>query len=359
MKILFCNITYMNNYIGKTNDDMPTKGGAWVQKNNEAHEQWNFLNVDGFCYGFVMNKGEEFAIERIDGAVTKTSEVDDVTIVWCALNNSNKTVIVGWYEHATVYRNFHDSVVTPLFGLDRMYFCKADANDCYLLPENKRVFTIGRASKEGSGKGFGQQNYWYAESDYARNELIPEVIKFMENNRDERINKTKRDFEDSGNKNPLSDVEMAKADELFSNGDYLAFLPYGYRCFHSTKTADAAYDIASALCSLYQYEYAAKWYEKVIEIEGENWNNTSYFPYLYQQIGLYEKSVDSAMKLLKFEESRPEEVKHEIYGIIADNLYYQNKKNEAILWLDKIISESSDNELIRYTISVRKEWSGQ
>ena len=66
MKIIFCNITYMNRYMGITDDDSTNKGGSWVVKNEDAHEQWNFLNYNGNCYGFVMNPGEQFAIERID-----------------------------------------------------------------------------------------------------------------------------------------------------------------------------------------------------------------------------------------------------------------------------------------------------
>ena len=359
MKILFCNITYMNKYMGITEDDMPSKGGKWVEKNKDAHEQWNFLNVDGYCYGFVMNKGNQFAIERIDKSAAKTDTIDDVTVVWCALNDSNETVIVGWYEHATVYRYYQESVTTPIYGIERLYFCKADADNCYLLPKNKRYFKIGRASQEGSGKGFGQQNYWYAESAYAKDELIPEVIKYMEENRNQRINRTGVSFEDSGNDAPLSEEENEKALELFDNGNYFEFLPYAYRTFRATKTGDAAYDIASTLSTLHQYDSSIKWHKKVIEIEGEQWDNTSCLPYLYQQREMHKEAVDSSINLLKYEEAKDEGVRHELYSIIADSLYCQNKISEAIEWLDKIISESNDNELIKNTISLRKELSQQ
>ncbi len=357
MKILFCNITYMNKYMGITEDDMPLKGGKWVEKNKDAHEQWNFLNVDGYCYGFVMNRGDQFAIERIDKEAARTNTIDDVTVVWCALNDLNETVIVGWYEHATVYRYYQESVFTPLYGINRSYFCKADVDNCYLLPENKRCFKIGRASQEGSGRGFGQQNYWYAESAYARSELIPEVVEYMQANRNERINRTRAVFEDPGNNAPLSDEENTIADELADNENFFDFLPYAYRNFNATQSADAAYDVALALSTLHQYKDALKWYEKLIEIEGRTWDNTSYLPYLYQQNGMYKESVDLSVDLLTFEEAKNDDVRHELYGIIADGLFFQNKISEAIEWLDKIIAESNDSELIKYTISVRKELS--
>ena len=357
MKILFCNITYMNKYMGITDDDTPAKGGKWVEKNNDAHEQWNFLNIDGFCYGFVMNKGDQFAIERIDKSASKRDEIEDVTVVWCALNESNETVIVGWYEHATVYRYFNESVITPIYGIDRVYFCKANADDCYLLPENQRYFIIGRASQDGTGKGFGQQNFWYAESAYARTELIPRVINYLEAHREQRINRTNDSFDAIGDDIPLSETELLKANEYFSNGEYFEFLPYGYREFYSTKSADSAYDIASALSALHQYESAIKWHKVVISIEGQTWDNSSCLPYLYQQRGLHKETIESAMDLLKYDEAQDDDTKHEIYGIIADSLYYQNKKDEAIEWLDKIISESKNNELIKHISFTRKVWS--
>ena len=359
MKILFCNITYMKKYIGITEDDMPSKGGAWVEKNNDAHEQWNFLNVDGYCYGFVMNRGNQFAIERIDESASKADEVDDVTVVWCARNDSNETVIVGWYEHATVYRHFQESVITPIYGIDRMYFCKANANDCYLLPEDKRYFTIGRASEDGSGKGFGQQNFWYAESAYARSELLLPLSIYLENHKDDRINRTNESFDSEDINIPLSEAQIEKANELFSNGDYFEFLPYGYRIFFKTESADSAHDIASALSALHQYDSAIKWHRTVISIEGKTWENCCCLPYLYQQRELHQEAIEAALDLLKYDEAKNDDTKHEIYGIIADSLYKQNKVNDAIEWLDKIITESKDNDLIQHTISVKTSWEHQ
>jgi tetratricopeptide (TPR) repeat protein len=336
---------------------MPNNGGSWVEKNKDAHEQWNFLNQNGYCYGFVMNKGEQFAIERIDKDYSKAAVIDDVTVVWCALKPNNETVIVGWYEHATVCRNFQDSIVTPFSGIDRMYFCRAKAEDCYLLPETSRTFKIDRASQAGKGKGFGQQNYWYAESAYARSELIPEVKKYLEEHRHERINLLSTDFEAPQNVlSELSKSEAALATELFSAGNFFEFLPYGYRNFYASPTADNAYDIAEALSALYQYDTSLSWYQKVIDIEGETWNNLSYMPYLYQQCGKHDKALSTALNLLKYSEAKEDEVKHELYGIIADSYYYLNNITEAISWLEKVLAESNNEDLIKHTVSTKEIW---
>lgn len=357
MKILFCNITYMNKYIGITEDDMPNKGGAWVEKNKDAHEQWNFLNYNGYCYGFVMNKGEQFAIEKIDQKAANSEIVEGVTVVWCALNDNNETVIVGWYENATVYRNFQNSITTPFFGIDRAYFTKASASNCYLLPDELRVYKIGRASRDGSGKGFGQQNFWYAESKYAREELIPDVVKYLETHKHERINRIPEDFECPDNVlDKLSCEEDLEATKLLDNADYYGYLPYGYRSFYFSNSADEAYNIAWALTSLHQYESAIKWYKKVIEIEGDTWDTNSRFPYLYQQCEMYVKSTESAVELLEYKEASDLDIRHELYSIIADNYYHLNEMEEGIKWLDKVISESKDEKLLKHTRTVKDYW---
>ncbi len=357
MKIIFCNITYMNNYIGITDDDSTNKGGAWVVKNEDAHEQWNFLNYNGNCYGFVMNPGEKFSIERIDKEAKNLAAIEDVTVVWCANKTHNQNVIVGWYEHATFYREYQDCVVTPLYGIDRIYCCKAKAEDCYLLPESSRDFTIGRASVCGTGKGLGQQNYWYAESAYARTELIPAVIKYFEEHKHERINRISTVFDAPPNVlSALSNVEADTATELFNAGNFWEFLPYGYRNFYASPTADNAYEIAEALSALYQYDSSLSWYKKVIDIEGETWNNSSYMPYLYQQSGNHDKAISVAVDLLKYSEAKENDVKHEIYGIIADSYYYLNNITEAISWLEKILAESKNEELIKHTASTKETW---
>lgn len=358
MKILFCNITYLNKYIGITDDDMPNKGGAWVVENKDAHEQWNFLNYDGYCYGYVQNKGEKYSIERIDKSATKSDALEGVTIVWCALNDKGETVIVGWYENATVYRYWHKSIYTPIYGLERYYFTKAKAEDCYLLDEKYRTFTIGRASIDGAGKGFGQNNYWFAESSYAREELIPKVMEFIEANRKCRINRINKDFSEPDNIDEiLTAYELKEADTLYYDDEFFKFLPLGYRLYHEAQNSDCAYFIATALAALHQYTAAIDWYKTVIEKEGKSWEVNSLLTYLYQQCERYNESIDSALDLLEFEEAKEEKVRTEIYGLLADDYHSLHKDDVAIEWLNKIINESTDNDLLKHTYEVKKLWS--
>ncbi|WP_238860155.1 hypothetical protein [Clostridium sp. YIM B02569] len=59
MKILFCNIAWMDYYKGVTKKDRPKNGGSWVKDNDDAHEAYNFetMTFDGddtkYCLGFL------------------------------------------------------------------------------------------------------------------------------------------------------------------------------------------------------------------------------------------------------------------------------------------------------------------
>lgn len=359
MKIMFCNITYMNHYVGNIEEDVPHGGGSWVKVHKNAHEKWNFLNVNGNCYGFAMNKGEQFHIERLEGVSRQESQAENVIVVWCALKPSGDTVIVGWYEHATVYRFFQSKCGTP-FGLTRDYFVQAKADDCYLLPESKRSYVIGRAATNGTGKGFGQSNIWYADSDYAKENLIPDVVAYLQECRADRINKTNSDYLPPANVNvALNEEEDAMASKYFDENEYMAFLPLGYRAFQAVPTGDNAYFIAAALKGLHQYDASVAWFEKAIEIEGDTWDITSNLPYLLTEAGRYAEAITAANKLLTFSEAEEPSVKHELYGCIADGYYYAGDIEKAVAYLDQIIAETNDQELADFTRNTKELWLDQ
>ena len=126
MKILFCNIAWMDYYKGIVNGiDEPKNGGSYVAENGDAHEAYNFECVklgedvgypEGeYCLGFVETKAtngntrNQLNIEKIAGCelCKKENEVDDVLVVYCAKYPDSlvqETYVVGWYKHATVYR---------------------------------------------------------------------------------------------------------------------------------------------------------------------------------------------------------------------------------------------------------------
>ncbi len=177
MNILFCNIAWMKHYEGITEEDKPRDGGSYVTENGNAYESNNFKNYNGKCYGYVRVDGSINLQKYYCDATKNTPYLDDVLIVWCAKSEHQGTVIIGWYKHARVYRDEQNLYIN---GEDLYYRFEANADDCILLPEEERIYPIGRAKKVGKGKGFGQSNVWYANAEIAQKEVVPEVIKYIE-----------------------------------------------------------------------------------------------------------------------------------------------------------------------------------
>jgi len=157
-KVIFFNIGWMRKYQGITDYDQ-IKGGG---RNARKHEIFNFLNCDGYCYGYVQpsNYSYKIKIDRI-GASIKVDSLENVLVVWTARNPDKGGVyIVGWYENATVYRDYQENIDRKRIykGETFGFFAKAKIKDCHLLPIIERTKRVPR----GKG-GMGQSNVWFAD----------------------------------------------------------------------------------------------------------------------------------------------------------------------------------------------------
>lgn len=185
-RVLFCNIAYMKYYDVDTVNDPPVNGGKAVAKIGDALEKYNFhVEEDGFYYGFVETKytdgyesgkmPKQIHIEQIDKSYKKEDSIDNVTVIFCAKSNiEGKTVIVGWYKNATVYRKRQ-------YEIGHDYNLKARANECFLIPEFNRHFEVSRAKISGEGVGFGQANVWYASGNEQNTLFAKKVLDYIEN----------------------------------------------------------------------------------------------------------------------------------------------------------------------------------
>lgn len=178
MKVLFCKISSMKYYKGACEDDVPMFGGKFVEENGYGHEEFNFLPIemDGSseqeCVGFVEPKSNRgvrntFHIEKIEGCegLKKEPFVEDVLVIWCAKRDLGDVTVVGWYKHATVYRDLQDWTIIFADGTeeDRGYNVRASVNDCTLLPvsERNRAMWNVPSAKYTKLYGFGQSMVWY------------------------------------------------------------------------------------------------------------------------------------------------------------------------------------------------------
>lgn len=182
LRVLFCNIAYMQFYDNRIYDN-PVNGGAYVQKHNDAYEKFNFQECeDGYYRGFVEtkhNKGYEegnktntfnqIHIERIDPNYKNSDYIDDVLVVFCAKPKNGSTVIVGWYKNAKVYRH------RPDYN-GRIFNLEARVQDSTLLAEEDRKFVFPRAKK--GIFGFGQSNVRYPNYE-EHGDFIRDVIRYI------------------------------------------------------------------------------------------------------------------------------------------------------------------------------------
>ena len=311
--------------------------------------------MDGRCYGFARTIGEEFHIEEFDKKYRHFDETNNVLVAWCAAHPERGTVVVGWYENATANRFLKEMRCTPASGIDRSYWFECKAEDAYLLPEDKRTFTIGRAAKDGTGKGFGQSNVWFAQSEYAKANVIPDVLEFINSHKEDRINTLTKEFLDTGDKTPLTKEEEQYANEL-SDDQNLEYLPLGYRMYANNPTADNAYAIAISLNNCYQYSMAIPWFEKTVELDPDDIEARGKLAYIYQQVEMYDKSTETAKDLLDRIPDEETDLRDELHCIVADNYYFDNKIEEAIKWLELVLKESKNKDLISYAEDMIKKW---
>ena len=362
MKIIFCNITYMKNYTGVTNEDFLDKSGfSWVREHMEAGEQYNFLDYNSKCYGYMVQ--DNINIERLEGVTARDAEAEDVLVVWCSKKpNKSWVSIVGWYKHATVLPSRYE-IVHGLYGMEEIaiYNCYADAHNCHLLPEEKRIYPIPFAAKEGKGKGMGQASIWYADTAYAKKEIIPKVLNYIESYKGEFINTVYDDATLSVCSDTDEDFDtfFERARNCVEQGDYyegLCLLNLALKM--KPDEPDTIFNMGMALEGLFQFERAIKAYEKVVELEGESWDNLRGLPQLYETTGRYADVLRTADILLKMPEAQNIGTRCRLYSYKADAYCYTGRYLAGIQYLDKVIGECDNEEIIEATRENRKDWLG-
>ncbi|MGD1019752.1 MAG: DUF3883 domain-containing protein [Verrucomicrobiia bacterium] len=156
MKILLCNVSWMKWYSGISEDDTPKHGGDYVRKHGYGHEAINFKPHNGVMYGFVQLRTGTININRLDP--DSLDKVEDVLVVWRARSNEG-SVVVGWYKHATVYRQNQKAFSERSFTyrgktIRPEWIVKADAENCFRVLPRQRVFRV-----PVTHKGFGSQTF--------------------------------------------------------------------------------------------------------------------------------------------------------------------------------------------------------
>jgi 5-methylcytosine-specific restriction protein A len=187
-KMVLFNVAWMKRYQGLAGD-AAVYGGSYVDENEFGAEIFNFQHFRDRVYGFVEPGWEPLKCINITrlGAQRADQSVSGVLAIWVARQScGGKTVVVGWYENAKVYRKRQrppaNSHRKQPDGQDAPYFVEADKNNCLLIPQDKRDFQILRATElravNYKAGGIGQSNIWYAQDPYGT-QIKPQILQYI------------------------------------------------------------------------------------------------------------------------------------------------------------------------------------
>ncbi len=192
--IVVFNIAWMQQYQGLVHDSIANQS-SFVQQEHLGYEIYNFLTIDDWVYGFVQPSNyrkayleRQIHIEQIDPRFGSHADyLDDVLVLWLAPHPKGGTYLVGWYQHARVYRYYQRDerlIQRQYQGETLGYFVRAKASDAVCLPPSERTLSVQRASqaKRYAG-GLGHSCVWYAKIDNTRpyNALFrAQVLEFIQ-----------------------------------------------------------------------------------------------------------------------------------------------------------------------------------
>lgn len=272
MDYIFCNISWMKYYNGITKEDQPKHGGNLIKDPSDVFEKDNFRDFNGNCYGYVRTGGDIHLDKHFRSVSQGAKELRGVTVVFTAALNEEESRIVGWYENATVYR---EMVSLPLYEEDYLYFnFKAKVEDCMLLPEEHRTFSIKRSKSSTPQKGASKSNLWYAKSEYGRQEFIPRVHSYIKDYDGPTV--PIRILESLKDALPKTDLSLATyedlkrtAEDLYEDEDYSEAVLYYNGALQKESTYEAGFGLANAYCQLNAFHETLRIGEDLLKTFGE------------------------------------------------------------------------------------------
>lgn len=316
MRILFCNIGWMNHYNGQTETDLLENGGKFVKENGYGIEEFTFQNRNGYYYGGTGSEGN-MHIERIEGVDKYADKAENVLVVWVAKkDNEENSRIIGWYKNALVYREFQSFNTLDDTRSTVYYRIKAKAEDSILLMPGDRSFIMPRANKSADKVGMGRSNIWYAEKKEAK-PFVDEVIDYID-----KYNRKKCNFvvtEETLNRSTTKELDgcsdyIDKAYELSDENRNRDALEYINRGLNLEPNNEYAYNCkGNVLLDLGLYDLAIDVFEKALECNKEYTDSIFNIGLCYGMDGNYKKALEYFDRYLA------------IYPNDEDSIYYKRK----------------------------------
>lgn len=159
--IIYFNVGWMKRYAGPAPDDKTIGAHGYLYDHPHGAESYNFVpTAQGTVRGYrPPGNRERTNITRMGAASTQAS-IDGALVIWLAKEpGSGRTLIVGWYRNASVFRSARDGGID--FNDERIHYtAEARTEDATLLLPVARTFEV-QSSRVVPGAGFGQKPTWY------------------------------------------------------------------------------------------------------------------------------------------------------------------------------------------------------
>jgi len=148
-RTVFLHTGWTKHYNG---NETPEGGHSYLENSEDGAEKSNFMETDDFCFGYApVRKNENTRTIKISrlGKTNKQDFIENINVVWTAKNPNNKSVIVGVYHNAILYRNLQSNPT--------LHIAKVRKEDAHLIDLRLRDFKLIRGKK-----GYqGQASAWF------------------------------------------------------------------------------------------------------------------------------------------------------------------------------------------------------
>jgi hypothetical protein len=151
----------MKHYDGPSADDMTIGAHGYLDDHPHGAESYNFVQTaHGTVRGYrPPGSREQTNITRM-GAASGQASIEGALVIWLAKEpGSGRSLIVGWYSNASVFRMAQDGGID--FNDERIHYtAETRTEDATLLQPVARTFEV-QSSRRAPGEGYGQKPTWY------------------------------------------------------------------------------------------------------------------------------------------------------------------------------------------------------
>ena len=355
MNFIIFKIKYYNYYNGIEDNSLNIYDKFYQEKKSNNPEMYNFQDYNGFCYGYAPLKSGVVNLTSLKYKNDKSILFKDALVLWVC-EKDNKNYLIGWYKNAIVYNFLQRKLSYPSVGRDLYFNVSSKSKDCFLLPLDKRNFTLDI--------NFEQDTNFYIGND--TDILYNKINNFINSYGDNFINTKINDIIDKTLEDtPKNPILLYKRGTIYlhNENNFLEALKYFNSALlfkdmlNKNQITDVYYQKALCLQFLHSFDNSLTYFKKVIK--NINYDLTILKNMIYLSI-YTEKFLDAINycdKILNIEKaiSIEEQIFLDEISCLKIDCYISLKDyKKAKSLINNIINNSKSKELCIYCENVLK-----